>query len=114
MKALSLKDYTYCISSWTVITTLVLKLIFEYTVFRSCRDISRSRKVLQRAVQSASDNPEMVVQALLSFEREEGEWDLGVYFLLWFIFCRFKNAYLIALPFAGTSRQLTPFISGHQ
>ena len=25
-------------------------------------------------MQSASDNPEMAIQALLSFEREEGEW----------------------------------------
>ena len=41
-------------------------------VCRSCRDIKKCRKILQRAVQSASDNPEMVIQALLSFEREEG------------------------------------------
>lgn len=40
---------------------------------RSVRDIKKCRKILQRAVQSASDNPEMVIQALLSFEREEGE-----------------------------------------
>lgn len=51
----------------------------EYAnILRSCRDIKKCRKVLQRAVQSASDNPEMVIQALLSFEREEGtleDWD---------------------------------------
>ena len=46
---------------------------FLHLVARSCRDIKKCRKVLQRAVQSASDNPEMVIQALLSFEREEGE-----------------------------------------
>ena len=40
---------------------------------RCCRDIKKCRKILQRAVQSASDNPEMVIQALLSFEREEGQ-----------------------------------------
>lgn len=40
---------------------------------RCCRDIKKCRKILQRAVQSASDNPEMVTQALLSFEREEGQ-----------------------------------------
>ena len=49
--------------------------IFGYLVpTRSVRDIKKCRKILQRAVQSASDNPEMVIQALLSFEREEGEW----------------------------------------
>lgn len=51
----------------------------EYAnLLRSCRDIKKCRKILQRAVQSASDNPEMVIQALLSFEREEGtleDWD---------------------------------------
>ena len=49
--------------------------IFGYLVpTRSVRDIKKCRKILQRAVQSASDNPEMVIQALLSFEREEGEY----------------------------------------
>lgn len=51
----------------------------EYAnLLRSCRDIKKCRKILQRAVQSASDNPEMVIQALLSFEMEEGtleDWD---------------------------------------
>jgi len=51
----------------------------EYAnILRSCRDIKKCRKVLQRGVQSASDNPEMAIQALLSFEREEGaleDWD---------------------------------------
>ena len=56
---------------------VALTSCLEYLVGRSCRDIPKCRKVLQRAVQSASDNPEMVVQALLSFEREEGEWSLG-------------------------------------
>ena len=50
--------------------------VFNYLVpTRSVRDIKKCRKILQRAVQSASDNPEMVIQALLSFEREEGEWN---------------------------------------
>ena len=57
--------------------------IFGYLVpTRSVRDFKKCRKILQRAVQSASDNPEMVIQALLSFEREEGEWSHALYWNL--------------------------------
>ena len=39
---------------------------------RYCGDIEACRKILQRAVNSASDDPEGVCQALLEFEREVG------------------------------------------
>ena len=61
---------------WWIISCIMLEygsVTFLHLVARSCRDIKKCRKVLQRAVQSASDNPEIVIQALLSFEREEGE-----------------------------------------
>ena len=68
---------------------------FEHLVVRSCRDSKKCRKVLQRAVQSASDNPEMVIQALLSFEREEGELK------------RVKNALSVLLSLAYKSSSQT-------
>ncbi len=40
---------------------------------RSHGDTASCRKVLQRASNSASDDPEMVCEALLQFERESGD-----------------------------------------
>ena len=42
---------------------------------RYCGDVEACRKILQRAVNSASDDPEGVCQALLEFEREVGSLD---------------------------------------
>ena len=39
---------------------------------RYCGDIEACRKILQRAVNSAGDDPEGVCRALLEFEREVG------------------------------------------
>ena len=40
---------------------------------RNYGDTELCRKLLQRAVNSASDDPERVCEALLQFEREEGD-----------------------------------------
>ncbi|XP_048582482.1 squamous cell carcinoma antigen recognized by T-cells 3 [Nematostella vectensis] len=51
----------------------------EYAnLVRTCKDVQSCRKVLHRAVQSVSDNPEGATRALLSLEEEEGsleDWD---------------------------------------
>lgn len=83
IEAFHIKNMTECQRLWdnVILSNHGREAEFwlEYAnVLRSCRDVKKCRKVLQRAVQSASDNPEIVVQALLSFEREEGtlgDWD---------------------------------------
>ncbi|XP_067033706.1 squamous cell carcinoma antigen recognized by T-cells 3-like isoform X1 [Acropora muricata] len=83
IEAFHVQNITECQRIWdTVIMSnhgREAEFWLEYAnILRCCRDIKKCRKILQRAVQSASDNPEMVIQALLSFEREEGtleDWD---------------------------------------
>ncbi|CAH3157953.1 unnamed protein product [Porites lobata] len=83
IEAFHIKNITECQRIWDNVILpnhgREAEIWLEYAnVLRSVRDIKKCRKILQRAVQSASDNPEMVIQALLSFEREEGtleDWD---------------------------------------
>ena len=57
--------YTVCVYTVCVHTVTC--------VYRSYGDPELCRKLLQRAVHSASDDPEKVCDALLQFEREEGD-----------------------------------------
>lgn len=83
IEAFHVKNITECHRIWdnAVLSNHGREAEFwlEYAnILRCCRDVKKCRKILLRAVQSASDNPEMVIQALLSFEREEGtleDWD---------------------------------------
>ena len=51
----------------------VIHLYVHTVTYRSHGDPELCRKLLQRAVHSASDDPQRVCEALLQFEREEGD-----------------------------------------
>ena len=46
--------------------------MINYNLFRAVGDVSNCRKLLNLSVNSVSDDPERVCNALIQFEREQG------------------------------------------
>ncbi len=63
-----------CVCVWVCVVYICVEkyMYIPFSPFRNHGDLSNCRKLLQRSVNSASDEPEKVCQALLRFEREVG------------------------------------------